>query len=54
MQLSWEQLNLSAAAERRKRARTILDLGQLIVAGDDKNAWKKKQEQLLKEIRIGL
>jgi hypothetical protein len=32
-----------------------LNLGQLIVSGDgsDKNAWMKKQKQLLKEARIG-
>lgn len=57
--MSWERLQLCAAAGRRKEARMILDLGQLIAAGisastGGNDAYTEKQKQLIEQLKIGL
>ena len=49
--MSWEQLNATALACRKREARKLL---QIMVAaqGDDKS-WSSQQKQLLKQIGDG-
>jgi hypothetical protein len=46
--MSWEQLELMAAAHSKIRARQILKLGQMV--GGDDEAFKSVQNELIKII----
>lgn len=51
LELSWERLQMMAKAHRRKNARLILKLGQLITAGQgSKESWRSKQQEIIGEI----
>ena len=50
--MSWERLQALAAAHRRRDAVRTLRLAQTIIAGQaDANAWRKKQQELIEEIK---
>lgn len=44
---SFERLTMMAREKRRQKAIETLDLAQLIVAGHDASAWRKKQQQII-------
>lgn len=49
LNLSWEQINALAAAQRRREAESML-LFMVAAQGDDKS-WKRQREMLLKILK---
>ena len=50
--MSWERLQALAGAHRRRDALRTLRLAQTIIAGQaDANLWRKKQQDLVDEIK---